>query len=560
MRKKAIKQSTLNFLLGGLSITLSIVLVVLSIQVGLAFGTTRQAEARRAELRQLGFDLQNASTYLTDEMREYVQFGDQVHADNYWTEVNDTRTREQVLEKLETLGVTAEELSMAGAAKQASDELIAFEERAIAAVEAGNFDAARQIMFGSAYDSSREQVIAALSIFQKAIDTRAAETLAQATLRTDIFIVLMVVMVILQAVFAVISLLLSHFKIIRPLVQVKGLMAKVAEGDFSASISLAEDDTEIGQLVHSVKGACSTMKGTFAEISAVLEQMSKGNLAVDVTGVYPGDFAPIKTALLHIIDALNGIFTSVHNAADQVAASATQVADSSMMLSQGATEQASAMEELNASFDEVSTQTSHSASYAEQANILADLAKKGANQGNVHMDEMLEAMTAIGVSSEDISRIIKVIDDIAFQTNILALNAAVEAARAGQHGKGFAVVADEVRILAARSAQAAKETTDMIQNSIDKVTDGTRIANETANALREIVDTVDQVALLISDIAQTSGEQAENITQITQGMTQVTQVIQTNAATSEEEAASSEELSGQAALLKAQVGHYQLKQ
>jgi methyl-accepting chemotaxis protein len=228
------------------------------------------------------------------------------------------------------------------------------------------------------------------------------------------------------------------------------------------------------------------------------------------------------------------------------------------MLSQGSTEQASSIEEITASMTQVSAQTKQNAANANQANQLALAAKENAVEGNGQMQGMVKAMAEINDSSSNISKIIKVIDEIAFQTNILALNAAVEAARAGQHGKGFAVVAEEVRNLAARSANAAKETTEMIENSIRKVEAGTEIANNTAVALNKIVDGVAKAAELVGDIASASNEQATGIAQINQAISQVAQVVQTNSATAEESAAASEELSSQAELLKNAVNRFRL--
>lgn len=264
-------------------------------------------------------------------------------------------------------------------------------------------------------------------------------------------------------------------------------------------------------------------------------------------------------ALTNLVDNLSGIVTAIMSASEQVSAGAASVSDSSMALSQGATQQASSVQELTASIEEVASQTGLNTQNADLANEYALKAKENADGGNMRMKEMLKAMDEINVSSAGINKIIKVIDDIAFQTNILALNAAVEAARAGQHGLGFAVVAEEVRTLAAKSASAASETTEMIENSIHKVEAGTKIAKETAKALDAIVTQINSAASLVSSIAAASKEQAAAIEQINQGVLQISQVVQTNAATSEESAAAAEELSGQASQLKEIVNAFKIK-
>ena len=295
------------------------------------------------------------------------------------------------------------------------------------------------------------------------------------------------------------------------------------------------------------------------EVSETLGQLANGNLDISQDRDYLGDYENISSATKHIIESLNDVMGDINHAAEEVAGGSQQVSDSSQALAQGASEQASAIEQLTAAITEIAAQTKHNATNANQANELALNARDNAAQGNAQMKEMLEAMEGINDSSANISKIIKVIDEIAFQTNILALNAAVEAARAGQHGKGFAVVAEEVRNLAARSASAAKETTDLIEGSIRKVQSGTKIANDTAQALNKIVEGVSQAAELVGDIAVASNEQATGIAQVDQGIGQVSQVVQTNSATAQQSAAASEELSGQAGLLKERVSMFRLK-
>lgn len=339
----------------------------------------------------------------------------------------------------------------------------------------------------------------------------------------------------------------------KPILRMVQAADALALGDVNVEVT-ADTKDEVGKLANSFRKMIENIRAQ----ALIAEQIADGNLTVDVPVRSEKDLLGIKLA--ELVQNNNEILTEITAAADQVAVGSKQISDSSIVLSQGATEQASSIEELTASLEEISSQTKLNAENASQANKLADAAKTDAAQGNVHMKEMLQAMEDINESSSNISKIIKVIDDIAFQTNILALNAAVEAARAGQHGKGFAVVAEEVRNLAARSADAAKETTDMIEGSIKKTEDGTKIAKDTAEALAKIVDEIDKVAELVNDIANASNEQAAGINQINQGIIQVSDVVQNNSATSEESAAASEELSGQASLLKEMVSRYKLKQ
>lgn len=328
---------------------------------------------------------------------------------------------------------------------------------------------------------------------------------------------------------------------------------KLAVGDVNVNV---ESDTrdEIGQLMASFGRMVQNIRGQ----ALAAEKIAEGDMTIHIDVKSENDLLGKK--LSEMVRVNNEVLGNINSAAEQVAAGARQVSASGQILSQGSTEQASSVEEITSSMTQVAAQTKQNAINANQANELATAAKANAIQGNGQMQEMVKAMAEINDSSSNISKIIKVIDEIAFQTNILALNAAVEAARAGQHGKGFAVVAEEVRNLAARSADAAKETTTMIESSIKKVEIGTKIANETAEALNLIVDGVARAAALVGDIASASNEQASGIAQINTAIEQVAQVIQSNSSTAEESASASEELSSQAEIMKDTVRRFKLKQ
>ncbi len=303
-----------------------------------------------------------------------------------------------------------------------------------------------------------------------------------------------------------------------------------------------------------------TIKKPINKLIAVARQFADGKLDADIRVPSKDEIGALYGTFIEMSDKLNHVLSSINAATDQVAMGSKQIAGTSMNLSQGATEQASAIEQLTASIEQITAQANANAESADQANRLSETAKIKSVEGSEQMESMIRAMDEINASSNNISKIIKVIDDIAFQTNILSLNAAVEAARAGQYGKGFAVVAEEVKNLAESCANAAKNTSDMIEASIANVRSGTAVARRTDASLKEILSAASSLADIINSIKVASDEQLIGLRQVNEGISQVSQVVQTNSATAEESAAASEELQSQAELLKTQVASFRLKE
>lgn len=323
------------------------------------------------------------------------------------------------------------------------------------------------------------------------------------------------------------------------------------KGDFAGDFAIVKN---------ALNDTVETLRNYISEITDTLGSISNGILNVSIDSKFKGDFAILKQSINMSIDSFNKVLNEINIASEEVAVSSSQLSNGSQVISRGATEQASALEQLTVSISEISEKTKNNAKGASDSNALSLEAMDIASKGNEKMKLLESAMEEINESSANISKIIKVIDDIAFQTNILALNAAVEAARAGVHGKGFAVVAEEVRSLASRSAKAAKQTAELIAGSINKMEAGTVIADETAAALASIVEVIQKTVELSGEISNASNEQATGIVQVDKGIEQLSQVVQSSSATAQETAASSEELAAQAENLKNMVSRFSLKQ
>jgi len=430
----------------------------------------------------------------------------------------------------------------------------------VKSIEVGDLDKATTDLKDSILPKTQE-VIALLtnveSRFDELIDEKNQELLALET----VFIFVIIGVIVVAAVISMLLAIYISSLISKPLMPLNSFMKKAGTlGDLSlrpedlAIIGkYAEAKDEIGETISS----CATFVGHVTRVSEELAIIANGDLTHEVGCL--SDYDALGVGLKKMVDSMNKMFGEINTSSAQVSAGSKQIADGAQSLAQGSTEQAATVEALSASIVEIAAKTRDNAEMAGRAAALASTIMQNAQKGSSQMDEMTTAVREINQASQSISKVIKVIDDIAFQTNILALNAAVEAARAGQHGKGFAVVAEEVRNLAAKSAEAAKDTGGLIANSMEKAELGARIAHDTAASLSEIVTGISESNQLISDIANASEQQADGISMINTGIDQVAQVVQQNSATAQESAAASEQMSGQSDLLQELISQFKLK-
>lgn len=410
--------------------------------------------------------------------------------------------------------------------------------------------------YSVAYDKVVNKMLEMSDEVYRQVDTRYQN--AQKAKTTAITLVVILQIAALGIALAMTGALRSM--LLKPIREIERAMKQVADGDFkNVSLSYQSED-ELGQLSNSVRGTVEKLDVITDDLAYLCNELGNGNFTVKSSHIadYTGDYFAILKGLRYIRNTLTDTLLNIDSASTEVLSGAQQVADGSQSLAQGATEQASAVEELLASMTEMQGQVKENADHAANASRMASEAGAGITESNRIMGELMEAMENINATSNEISKVVKSIDDIAFQTNILALNAAVEAARAGAAGKGFAVVADEVRSLAAKSAESVKTTTVLIQNTLDAIAKGSRLATTTSDALAGVVRKAEAVNDRVLEIARASDEQLNAVNQMTIGIEQISAVIQSTSATAEESAAASEEVSGQANMLKSMISKFKL--
>lgn len=488
-------------------------------------------------------------------LRDMILDEENTHVDEYRSRavenMADARTNLEILRgtKIETNG----QLSSYQAALE---DWITIGNRIISLVQQGDRTGAKRAILEECTPALQTLIDIAEELNHGAEESRAAALDAsQQSLTVNTWIVLSLLVASLVAG-VVISLRVTA-GIARPVDELRQASEEMAKGNLSVTVQKRAED-ELGQLAASMGTSVSIVSNYIQDIDHAMTEMANGNFTIRASQPFIGDFKHIEDSITHFIEKISKVLRSVQDSSDVIESAAGQVSSSSQALAQGAAEQAGEAEALSASIAEIAAQAKKNAENAVDADGLAQSVGTVINDSDTKMQKLKDAMDKISESSGEIRKIIKVIDEIAFQTNLLALNAAVEAARAGNAGRGFAVVAEEVRNLAGKSAEAAKNTTALIDSSVRAVERGSLLAEETSHAMQEVVTGARQITELISGISAASAQQSEASERVSAGIEQIAAVIQMNSATAEESAAAAEELSGQAQTLRMLVQKFRL--
>ena len=557
--KKAMKQSRMVALFNGVSIILLVGIAVVFFFSAAYNGRIDQANHDRYELTDNANRFLKGSATLTDEVRAYAATGDRAHYDKYYDEINTQRNRDIGVENMQRIGLTDEEKNLIQQMSSLSDQLVPAEEESIRLAERGELDQARLYVYGINYQASINKIAELEAKLLTSLDQRTADNIQRLERMCSIFSWLVVVFITALIVLQLVQACITKKKVLKPIAEIEREMVQIASGNLSSDFDMEPNTSEIGMLIAAIIETKTELKRYIDDISAQLSEMARGKMDIEQKIEYIGDFQPIQRSLQIILDSLNDTLTQIDNAAALVDGHAEQVSSGAQALAQGATEQASTVQELSSTLNLL---TNRMRDIAQNAELTKDATGQASNSLALSNDKMLEmqkAMRAIAEASEEISKINKTIEDIAFQTNILALNAAVEAARAGTAGKGFAVVADEVRNLANKSQEASSHTSALIANAVQAVGRGEALMEETVQALDTVVEHAKAATDYVNTIADDSAEQADSLRQVNVGVEQISEVVQSNSATSEESAAASEELSAQSNQLKRLVKMFELR-
>lgn len=501
-----------------------------------------------------------ASQYLTSEARNYIITGKRVHYDNYINEVNVTKRRENAREAMYKIGLSETEHNLVEKIGKISDALVPLEERAMDAVASiGDFETARQILYGDEYANSLLEIEENMMQVFSEIGERTEREANQMHVITLVFSAASILCMLL--VIWVLQTLTKFImrELLNPILKIRDAMVVVSHGNLSESLELEVDETEIGTLTKAIQDTKAFLKELISEMAEKLAKMAEGDFTEELQKEYAGEFSPIKEAINRIVMDLSAMLYTLQEVSEQVNQGATQLARASEDLAEGNSNQASIVEELSASMATMEETIRKNVEEAQLTSATAQGAGAALIVTNQKLDDLKSAIGIISDRSTQIGEIIQVINEIASQTNLLALNAAIEAARAGEAGKGFAVVAEQVKKLANQSSEAASSTTVLIQSTVDSVNTGIRLADEVAGSMDGVMEGARVATNAMEEMAGALEGNLLSIQEINKAVSQVASVVENNSATADETAATSEQQSAQVDTLNRMVKRFKLK-
>lgn len=538
------------------SLILAILLVIMGIILNVS---TRDRMQNGNLLYQYAIQMHEGLQYLTQEIRTYSVSGEKEHYDNYRNEVDNLKSRDKAVASMKEIGLTEEESLLIESILAMSNSLIPLEEKAMDAVAEGKLTTAQEYVYGAEYQSGIDKITSDTDLFIGMLESRTGRETQQ---------ILNVIYIqnglTFLSILFVIFRLLGYMKfvtkeLLTPVIAIEGQMKLIEEGNLSGEFTLKEDDTEIGELIGSIKSTRQFLQFVIGDIAKAMKYLSQGDLSFRLDAEYRGEFQKIKVSCQQILDNMNQMFHTIQSSSSQVDTGAGQIAMAAQDLAEGSGEQASAIDMISVSIQEVDKGIRKIYSESKDAEKLAMDAGGCLQEGTVKMEELGKAMQQIHDCAQQMGGIAATINDIASQTNLLALNAAIEAARAGEAGKGFAVVAEEVKSLAGDSANAVGDSERLIQETIQAVEKAKLLTEDTMKAMQEVGMLAGSSIEMMQAVAQATDIQSEKVSTVMENIDTISKNIQNTSAAAQEIAASSQEQNSHTNILNQMIDDLKLR-